>query len=266
VWCLPLVAATAQPAARQPRAAGELAPRHFAVSLAVLSALWGYPVWGSQGALSLFLLIPVALVSCSDCLRYGCWQLGKLEVLRSSRRSDRSWALAYVGVVAVVGLSLIWAGSAAKAYYGLQPAGLRGSRLLRMPPKQVDFYRRLIEAARAHGRSVFTMPGMNSLYFWTDTDPPTSINSTTWMTLLTPDQQTKVVEDLRKAPDLCVIRCNPLVKFWVRGLDISGNKVVRYIEDNFVTAESFGGTDILVRRAAAPSTRPSPPPGGSPNR
>jgi hypothetical protein len=45
-----------------------------------------------------------------------------------------------------------------------------------------------------------------------------------------------------------VIRWNPLVEYWTRGQDISQNKIVRYIEDNFVTVESFNECDIMVRR------------------
>ena len=43
VWFLPLVVAAAQLLPRQPRSAWDVAPRNFAVSLAVLSGLWGYP-------------------------------------------------------------------------------------------------------------------------------------------------------------------------------------------------------------------------------
>jgi hypothetical protein len=74
------------------------------------------------------------------------------------------------------------------------------------------------------------------------------------MTLLTPEQQAKVLADLERTPDLCVIRWNPQVEFWTRGRDISGNKVVRYIEGNFAVVESFNGCDIMVRRPAASRT------------
>jgi hypothetical protein len=151
-------------------------------------------------------------------------------------------------VAGVIGVAWLQAGQAAGAYHRLEPSGLRGSRLLRVPREQADFYRRLIQAAQAHGRSFYTMPGLGSLYFWANQDPPTAINATTWMTLLTPDQQAKVVEDLQKTPDLCVIRWNPLVEFWTRGREIAQNKVVRYLEDNFVVVESFDECDILVRR------------------
>jgi hypothetical protein len=247
VWCLLLVAATGQLSARLPRSVWEAAPRQFAASLAILSALWGYPVWGlSQAALSFFLLLPVALVGCTDGLRYEGWLPGK--ALPLPRRKAIGRALSCLGALAIVGLGLICAHTAVRSYHRLEPSGLRGSHLLHIPREQADFYRRMIDAARAHGQSFFTMPGMGSLYFWAEADSPTCINATAWMTLLTPDQQLKVVADLQKTPDLSVIRFQPMVEFWTDGHDISGNKIVRYIEDNFVPVESFGGCDILVRR------------------
>jgi hypothetical protein len=42
--------------------------------------------------------------------------------------------------------------------------------------------------------------------------------------------------------------------FWTHGRDISGNKLVRYVEDTFITAESFDGCDIMVRRLTANTT------------
>jgi hypothetical protein len=78
------------------------------------------------------------------------------------------------------------------------------------------------------------------------------------MTLLREPTQSKVVEDLRQTPDLCVIRWNPGVSFWTRGRDISTNKIVRYVEDNFATVESFEDCDIMARRSS-----PGPP-GGKP--
>jgi hypothetical protein len=210
--------------------------------------------------MSFFLLIPVALVWCADAIRYG-FARAPADLAGGRRTTDRllsSWraagtVLSYVAAVGVVGLGLIRADQAAKAYHRLEPSGLRGSRLLHMPPEMAGFYRRVVQAAQAHGRSFFTMPGLGSLYFWADEDPPTSINATTWMLLLTPDQQAQVVEDLRKTPDLCVIRWPELVEFWTHGRDISQNKIVRYIEDNFVVAESFNGWDFMARQTSAQS-------------
>jgi hypothetical protein len=254
VCYLPLVVATAYPLPRQPRSVFELAPRQFAVSLAVLSALWGYPVWGSQASLSFFLLIPVAMVWCADGVRYGSLQFGKMKQFSSARRRVAGMALSYLAALGIIGLGLVWAGSAARAYHQMEPSGLRGSRWLRLPREQAEFYHRLIQATRVHGRSFFTMPGLDSLYFWAEEEPPTCINVPNWMELLTPAQQSKLVADLQNADDLCVICWNIDVKFWTCDRDISGNKVVRYIKDNFIGAESFDGCDILVRRSQSGTT------------
>jgi hypothetical protein len=263
IWCLPLVAATAGPAARQPEATREMGARYLGVAVAVMNGLWGYPIWGSQAGLSFFLLIPLAMLSCADAVRYGMWYVGKSpEAGRAPSaataapagplRGDRTItaALSLAAMLVVLGLALIQASQAVSAYRQLEPSGLPGSRLLHLPIEQSDFYRRVIQSARAHGRTFFTMPGLHSFYFWADVAPPTAINATTWMTLLTPEQQSKVIADLERTPDLCVIRWNPMIDFWIRGRDISGNRVVRYIEDNFVTAETFNECDIMVRKPA----------------
>jgi hypothetical protein len=257
-WVLPLTVATAFPLPRQPRPAGGMAPRQFALALAVLSALWGYPVWGSQAELSFFLLIPVAMVSCADGLRYGYWQFGKTVVPPSSRRQTAGMALSFLSTLGIVGVALVSAGSAAKSYHCLEPSGLRGSGSLRLPREQAETYHRIIGAARAHGRSFFTMPALGSLHVWADNDPPTCMFVPSWMTLLTPSQQSKAVADLQKTRDLCVIRWNPGVLFWTHGRDVSGNKLVRYVEDGFITVESFEGCDIMVRRLAAETTGGKP--------
>ena len=117
-----------------------------------------------------------------------------------------------------------------------------------MPADEAAFYRRLTQVVQAHGRTFFAMPGMGSLYFWTGQEPPTLLNATTWMMLLTPAQQSRVVMDLQQTPELCVVRWNALAEFWTRGRDLSQNQIVRYLEDNFVAVESFNGCEILVRR------------------
>ena len=273
LWCLPLAAVTAGPTPRQSRAALDLAPRCFVVTLAVLMGLWGYPIWApAQAGLSFFLLLPVALVSCADAVRYGCWSgAGADTHARAStgsppltapmpeptgaRRRRTAWTvLSYSAAVAVVGLALLQAGQTVRTYNRLEPSGLPGSRLLHMPRRQADFYRQIIRAVHAHGRAFFTMPGLGSLYLWANQNPPTWINPTTWMTLLTPQQQARVVADLQKTPDLCVVRWPMLVDYYVHGRDISQNKIVRYIEDNFVVVESFDGCDIMVRRSATRQT------------
>jgi len=102
------------------------------------------------------------------------------------------------------------------------------------------------------------MPGLGSLYFWAEQAPPTCRNAGNWMTLFNAEMQSRVVEDLQHTPELCVIRWNPVVKFWTGGRDLSSNRIVRYIEDNYIAVESFEGCDIMVRRRAVVQTGAGP--------
>ena len=117
--------------------------------------------------------------------------------------------LSCIAGAGIVCVGLLQASSASAAYHRLEPSGLPGSSLLRLPPRAERFLPRILESARAHGRSFFTMPGLGSLYFWAEQAPPTCCIPGDWMTLLTEETQSRVVEDLRRTSDLCVIRWNP---------------------------------------------------------
>jgi len=282
-WCVPLVAAVGMMSVQSPATVWETAPRQIVLALAVMSALWGYPVWGSQAQFSFFLFIPVTIVGTRDALRgpewglslgniqhppsniqhptrqaaarIGCWLLDvgcwmfpiSGAGAQSASRPVRS-GVSWIAVLGILCLSVVQANRASRAYHRLAPSGLPGSSLLRMPPEQSGFYRQVLASARAHGRSFYTMPGIGSLYFWGEQEPPTARLPGNWMTLLGEEEQAKVVEELARTPDLCVVRWNPGVGFWTHGRDISSNRIVRYIEDNHVTVESIEQCDIMVRR------------------
>jgi hypothetical protein len=251
IWCLPMVAATLFRSSHQPESAGESMPRRMAGSLAILTALMGYPTWGTQGPLSFFLLVPAAMVCTTDGFRHGPWQFQKTKL--SSTERKKLWAISCMGLVGILWVGCSYAGKAASVYHRFGPTDFRGTRLLHMPRKQADLYRRILQSARTHGPSFFTMPGLGSLNFWADKNPPTTWNAGNWMMLLNAKEQSKLVQDLEKTPDLCVIRLKPVLNFWIRDHDISTNKVVRYVEDNFTIVESFDDCDILVRRSSTPS-------------
>src|SRR5262249_1945803 len=75
VWGLPMLAVIAGLCPRQPTTLFDLTPRLFGITLAILTSLWGYPVWGSQAVLSLFLFAPILIVAFSDALQYGRWEI-----------------------------------------------------------------------------------------------------------------------------------------------------------------------------------------------
>ncbi len=272
-YCLPVVVAMARATAPREKSLGEASSRHFAVGLAALTMMYGYPAWGwtSQGRVSIFLLVPVWLALCADAVRYGRWAPSRASAqsgitapspprnveraLPRASWADRLFVAAGRNAVLLIllAVALILAKGALATYRTAEPLELPGARLLRMPPQEAYFYRRLVAVIRAHGRTFFSMPGLCSLYFWTRENPPTLLNAGAWEILLTPRQQARLIKDLEGTPDLCVARWNNLTATWTGGRDMSGNKVVRYIADNFVTADSVGDCEILVRRASVHS-------------
>ncbi len=258
-YCLPAVAAIAGPRQGQHWALAEAGPRYFALALAVLSGLIGYPVWGSQGALSLFLLFPVWAVACADATGLSRVQnyaaavqdregAAALDETKSSRRKWR-WLSASASVALLFG-ALLQAKAALGVYRAMEPLRLHGTRLLRMPVEQAIFYRRLVQATQAHGRALFSMPGLCSLYFWTNEEPPTCRNAAAWQILFDAGQQSRVIEDLERTSDLCVIRWPEASALWTQGRNVSQNRIVQYLDTNFVPVESIGQCEIMVRRKA----------------
>ena len=89
---------------------------------------------------------------------------------------------------------------------------------------------------------------MNSFYFWTEMRPPTSSTAKSWkMTLLDDPQQQAVVDSLRQATDLCIVRTCAGLPAWLGGDSDQGCPLDRYINSAFTNALSEGGYDIMVK-------------------
>jgi hypothetical protein len=83
-------------------------------------------------------------------------------------------------------------------YQSVPPLGLRGARLLRLPNDQADDYRVLTRYLETESDAFITIPGLNSLYFWTGQTPPTYFNVSE-VVLLNDRQQAQVMAALQKA-------------------------------------------------------------------
>ncbi|MCX6916602.1 MAG: hypothetical protein NT167_26745 [Verrucomicrobia bacterium] len=96
--------------------------------------------------------------------------------------------------------------SARRYYQSVPPLGLRGSKLLRLPPEEVEVYRTLTQFLNNECDTFITVPGMESLHFWTGKPPPTYLNAST-VVAMNYNQQTQVVAALEKAKrPLIVVR------------------------------------------------------------
>lgn len=212
-------------------------PRALLVLWTLVQSLQAYPVGGTQLVCATFLLI----VNAAVCLHDAIAELPGFE----ARSGAVVRVLLGVAALGVLGQLTI---TRARNYGDLAPLDLPGARRLRLPAEDVATYRRLTADLVQHADTFFTMPGMNSFYFWSEIDPPTHLNTTTWMTLFDADRQRKIVEAFAQRPRACVIRNEQLVLFWLRGQKIESLPLVVAVEDDFATIDRVGDYEFRVRR------------------
>jgi len=189
----------------------------FVTDLAVTELLQPYPVGGSQlnvaaipGLLWGFVVVfdgSLGLISlCSRFLRFGA----------PPKRSQP----ALLGLIAVVlGMALAAIGQE-RGYRFLSryPAsGLPGSGLVRMIPSQAAFFREMATTLRMNCDTLFTMPGMGSLNFWSGVPTPNGSNLTVWVKAFNAERQQDILDILKTRPRACVVYHPQILASWMPG-------------------------------------------------
>jgi hypothetical protein len=100
---------------------------------------------------------------------------------------------------------------------------------------------------KKHCGTFESLPGLNSFYFLSGETPPTGLNTTQWMNLLSLGQQADVLATLRRTPRLCVIEDHYLVHFWDQSRPLKQTPLVTYIENNFSIVQKMGPYLLLQR-------------------
>jgi hypothetical protein len=158
-------------AALPPRGERETAPSALArlvlCWVAVLEPLQAYPVAGSQVSFGTALHVLVGVVCLGDGVR---WVRSLWPVLA---RREIQIAVPGAVLLAVACLSLWRLGQSRQRYVDLVPLDLPGASRLHLPPMMVDTFRALTRTLREQSDTFVSIPGFNSLYFWTGEDPPT---------------------------------------------------------------------------------------------
>ena len=92
------------------------------------------------------------------------------------------------------------------------------------------------------------MPGVNSLYFWTEQEPPNGFNITAWMNLLNEPQQRSIIRAPETARSPCVVVFPDLILFWRPRPAWSQAPLTIFIENNFKPAVSFGNYTLWISK------------------
>ena len=217
--------------------------------LVALTYLYAFPVAGAQLD---FACVPAAILALV-LMRDAMLEIGAL--LQGERLVAK-----IAPVFAVLLLAVLFArefSSAKTTYFDEVPLAMPGATRIRVDREIAARYRWITtHLTSCHG--LYSMPGQFSLNFWTSQPSPTALNVAHWFTFFTPSQQQRVIEDLSKYPDMCLVKSPWLVDFWRRGQDLSQSPLARYIEREFVTVADSGSDMVLKRRPPATSAIPRP--------
>jgi hypothetical protein len=227
-------------------------PRLLLPLLAVLQALHAFPVAGSQIAWSSFMLIPVGAL----CVANGVRGVSRTLVGQQERRATAAVAFAAAAIffAVIVNLQLRQPlNEYREGYDAGTSVGLPGAEDVHVSPEDAALYQQVSAAIEANCRSFLMLPGMNSFYFWTESEPPTGFNATGWTTLFDEAHQRDVIEQTEDIKGLCELRNEPIAAGWSSGT-IPDNTLVRYLHQGFRPIAKIGDYELLRREGTASSS------------
>ena len=203
-------------------------PRAALILVALLQTLQIYPIAGTQMSYATFLMLIVAVLCLNDVSRQS-------KILFPQIFGDINLRKCLI-IAATLGLFCVatYRTYISREIYNSQlPLNLAGATRLRLPEKNVVTYNFLVENIKSDCDTFVSMPGINSLYFWAQKKPPTTYNTTAWMTLLDDEQQKAVVESLKTERRVCAVYHPQLTQNGLRERDLSSFPLSGYILNNF---------------------------------
>ena len=226
---------------RQPADRSEdwLPERWFARLMLVLMAavfpLVAYPIPGTQMALGSLPLLLLLIIVVGDCLR-GAWQWRGGRIVFAAA----SWGRCSRCALLTLACRDVWFWRQRGTF---TPLGLPGAQRLRLPPEWVARERWAVAQLRAHADSfVCLQSGHNSLYLWSQIEPPTGWNTTLWQDLLSDARQSEVIRAIEDRQRICLVvdRAEPPPQR-------PNGPLARYLEQRFATCQKNGSLEIWLR-------------------
>jgi hypothetical protein len=224
-------------------------PRTALIFVALLQTLQIYPIAGTQMSYATFTMLIVAVLCLNDAARQAKSLFPQISGNIKLQKS--------LLIVAALGLFCVAAYRtyANREIYNSQtPFDLAGATKLRLPEKDVAAYNFLVENIQSNCDVFVSMPGINSLYFWTQKEPPTTYNATAWMSLLSDEQQQAIVERLKTERRVCVVYHPQLTQNGLRERDLSSFPLSRYILNNFSVRGEINQYRFMMRDDSSESS------------
>jgi hypothetical protein len=216
--------------------------RLFLMNLAVFQILQAYPVAGSQAIWAAFPL----LLTCYFLLHDGWASFSETHAVRPGLPRMGRIAVMAAASAAMLLLFCDNLPDLISRFRLNSRMMLPGSSMLHITAPLKTRYEYLTSNIRARCDTLVTMPGLGSLNVWSGVAPPTGWNVTAWVVSIDNEKQQAVVEKLRQSSRPCAVACEGCLNWWLRGQDISGEPLVRYIRSELVSFTPVEGFELRI--------------------
>jgi hypothetical protein len=216
--------------------------------LAVAEVLQVYPVAGSQMRIAAVMFVAVGGICLGDAFT-------ELRVWSSARGPVSLERVGVVASIAIVALGAKFAldgivlptVSRAIIYNEEKALPFPGATSLHLPTAEAEAYERVIELLyRYHCTSFIGYANVDSLYLWSQIDPPKPSAPSAWMLALDEAEQGRILHQMRATPRPCAVRNEGVAGGWLAGRPRPETPLVRYIFNDFKVVETTGPFEFML--------------------
>ncbi len=222
---------------------------------AVALTMQVYPVPGSQIGIASVSFIPIGAL----CLGDGLTDLRTWSTARGTvpLRNFLSGATALaVAVPAVFGINamLLPGINNVLTYRNATQLALPGADLVRISAPQAEQYEALVGLLHEHHCSTFVgFPTVNSLYLWSELEPPKPTLPNAWVYGLNESQQAMALRELKASPHPCMIKDEELAVGYLKNEPPPDKPLVNYVLNDFRPIDTVGPFEFEVPKPDATS-------------
>jgi hypothetical protein len=217
-------------------------------TLGIAEVLQVYPVAGSQMRIAAVMFVAVGGLCLADALV----SLRAWSAVRGGASLERFTAVASVAIVALgakfAADGVVLPGITKALAYGEERAlALPGATDLRLPAAEAEAYERMVELLRRHRCTSFIGFGnVDSLYLWSQIDPPRPSAPSAWMLALDDREQERILRQLRATPRPCAYVNEAVAGAWLAGRPPPDTPLVHHILDDFEVVEQAGAFEFML--------------------
>lgn len=223
-----------------------LMPRAALVLTSILLSLQIYPIPGSQMSFGSFSMLIVAVLCLSDGSEFL-----KESAFFKEKNIPFTKAAAAFSIFCILAVCFYTGFTFYKTFQSQTPLDLPGAKRFRLPEKEVSMHQFIVKNLVANCDEFIILPGKASYYFWSEKQPPTTYNTTAWMTLLNDRQQQSIVDKLQNSAGSCAVYYPRLAADGLRGQTLESLVLSGYILKNFRTIGEAFEHQFMIPQASS---------------